>query len=196
MSEPSAKDPSSPSANRAMNVKISDEELKGRYSNVVRISHTREEFVLDFINMFPPQGSVTARVITSPGHLKRLIRALEPADLETSFGELLELAPQLRSDRQTLPKRLGLGGRELRFIEQLLNGQTSARHAMTEGTLGPTSTLQLYALLELHDALMWTEIGERQPSIRARDARRTMIGLARQPRTTLPFGKPPGDDEP
>lgn len=59
-----------------VNIKIADEELKGRYANLVRITHTREEFILDFINMVPPQGAVTARVITSPGHLKRLIRAL------------------------------------------------------------------------------------------------------------------------
>ncbi len=63
-------------AGKGMNVKITDEELKGRYANLVRITHTREEFILDFINMVPPQGAVTARVITSPGHLKRLIRAL------------------------------------------------------------------------------------------------------------------------
>ncbi len=62
--------------NPEMNVKISDEELKGRYANLVRVTHTREEFFLDFINMLPPQGMVTARVITSPGHIKRLIRAL------------------------------------------------------------------------------------------------------------------------
>ncbi len=61
---------------KGMNVKIGDDELKGRYANLVRITHTREEFILDFINMVPPQGAVTARVITSPGHLKRLIRAL------------------------------------------------------------------------------------------------------------------------
>ena len=66
-----------PRQQKGMNVKIGDEELKGRYSNLVRVTHTREEFVLDFINMIPPQGAVTARVITSPGHLKRLIRALD-----------------------------------------------------------------------------------------------------------------------
>ena len=55
-----------------LNVKISDDELKGRYSNLLRITHTREEFILDFINLAPPQGVVTARIITSPGHLKRI----------------------------------------------------------------------------------------------------------------------------
>lgn len=65
------------SSSKGMNVKITDEELKGRYANLVRISHTREEFILDYINMVPPQGAVTARVIMSPGHLKRLIGALQ-----------------------------------------------------------------------------------------------------------------------
>ncbi len=61
---------------KGLNVKITDDELRGRYANLVRITHTREEFILDFINMVPPQGLVTARVVTSPGHLKRVIAAL------------------------------------------------------------------------------------------------------------------------
>jgi hypothetical protein len=75
-----------------LNVKISDDELKGRYSNLLRIAHTREEFILDFINLLPPQGIVTARILTSPGHLKRIIRALS-ANLERyeeSFGPIQE----------------------------------------------------------------------------------------------------------
>ncbi|MEM8993284.1 MAG: DUF3467 domain-containing protein [Acidobacteriota bacterium] len=66
-----------PGQNQNLNVKISDDELKGRYANLVRISHTREEFILDFINFVPPQGMVTARMIMSPGHIKRLITALD-----------------------------------------------------------------------------------------------------------------------
>jgi hypothetical protein len=82
------------SQRKAMNIKIADEELKGRYANLVRITHTREEFILDYINMVPPQGAVTARVITSPGHLKRLIRALgENLRLyEQKFGQVQEAA--------------------------------------------------------------------------------------------------------
>jgi hypothetical protein len=78
-----------------LNVKISDDELKGRYSNLLRIAHTREEFILDFINLLPPQGIVSARIITSPGHLKRIIRALS-ANLERyeqAFGVIVE-APE------------------------------------------------------------------------------------------------------
>lgn len=80
--------------NQALNVKIDDEELKGRYSNLLRITHTREEFILDFINLVPPQGIVTSRIVTSPGHLKRIIRALS-ANLdryEQLFGVIQEAA--------------------------------------------------------------------------------------------------------
>ena len=78
-----------------LNVKISDDELKGRYSNLLRITHTREEFILDFINFVPPQGIVTARILTSPGHFKRTIRALS-ANLERyeqTYGVIQE-APE------------------------------------------------------------------------------------------------------
>jgi hypothetical protein len=61
---------------RGINIKIDDDELKGRYSNLLRITHTREEFILDFINLVPPQGVVAARIVTSPGHMKRIVSAL------------------------------------------------------------------------------------------------------------------------
>lgn len=78
-----------------LEIKIDDEELKGRYSNLLRITHTREEFILDFIQLVPPQGVVTARVVTSPGHLKRIVRALAAnlARYEEAFGPLAEAAP-------------------------------------------------------------------------------------------------------
>jgi hypothetical protein len=68
-------------ANEELNIKIADEELMGRYSNLLRITHTREEFILDFINLVPPQGIVTARVVTTPSHAKRVLQALA-ANLE------------------------------------------------------------------------------------------------------------------
>ena len=84
---------------KGLNVKISDEELKGRYSNLLRITHTREEFILDFINLVPPQGIVTSRIVTSPGHLKRIIRALSTNldRYEQLFGTIQE-APEPAGD--------------------------------------------------------------------------------------------------
>lgn len=78
--------------NPSLNIKITDDELKGRYSNLVRITHTREEFIFDFINYVPPQGAVTARVIMSPGHAKRLTQALAHnlQGYEAAFGMIHE----------------------------------------------------------------------------------------------------------
>lgn len=80
--------------NEGLEIRIADEELKGRYSNLLRITHTRDEFVLDFINLVPPQGMVTARLITSPGHLKRILHALSTnlARYEETFGPIQEAA--------------------------------------------------------------------------------------------------------
>lgn len=57
-------------------IKADDKTLQGVYSNAMQITHTKEEFVLDFFNTFPPQGTLNARVILSPGHLKRVAEAL------------------------------------------------------------------------------------------------------------------------
>lgn len=59
-----------------MSIKIPDEVLKGVYSNMMQVFHTKEEFVLDFMGGFPPQGIVNARVIVSPSHVKRILNAL------------------------------------------------------------------------------------------------------------------------
>jgi hypothetical protein len=87
------------SETQGVNIKIADEELKGRYSNLLRITHTREEFILDFINLVPPQGAVTARIVTSPGHMKRIVHALA-ANLqryEKQHGTIRE-APEPQAD--------------------------------------------------------------------------------------------------
>ncbi|MEM7052821.1 MAG: DUF3467 domain-containing protein [Acidobacteriota bacterium] len=80
---------------QGLNVKIDDDELKGRYSNLLRITHTREEFILDFINLVPPQGIVTSRIVASPGHLKRIIGALEAnvKRYEENHGPIREAPP-------------------------------------------------------------------------------------------------------
>lgn len=87
MSEPT--EPDAPS--QPVNIKIDDDELKGRYTNLLRITHTSEEFILDFINLAPPQGVVTARLVTSPGHLKRIIGALQTnlQRYEETFGPIV-----------------------------------------------------------------------------------------------------------
>ena len=66
----------------------------GVYSNYMLVTHTKEEFILDFMMVSPPAGSVTARVVTSPGHMKRMISALTEnvKKYESKFGKLIEAA--------------------------------------------------------------------------------------------------------
>ena len=73
-------------------VKASDDKLKGEYSNVAQIIHTKEEFVLDFLNVFPPTGTLNARIIVSPGHFKRMASAMieNLKKYEQQFGKLEE----------------------------------------------------------------------------------------------------------
>ncbi len=77
-----------------INIKMDDKVLKGVYANAMGISHSKEEFVLDFLNIYPWQrtGVVTSRVITSPGHIKRIFKALEEniKKYEKKFGKIEE----------------------------------------------------------------------------------------------------------
>ena len=72
-----------------------DHDLKGHYSNMAQISHTQEEFILDFFSITPPVGVLASRVIVSPGHLKRLIAALveNMKNYETNFGTVASTEP-------------------------------------------------------------------------------------------------------
>lgn len=71
----------------------------GVYSNLMMISHRREEFVLDFLFVQPQRGpsgeavaSLRSRVITTPEHVKRVLRALEEnvRRYEAAFGAIPE----------------------------------------------------------------------------------------------------------
>lgn len=60
-------------------IKATDNELKGSYSNAVQVTHSKEEFVLDFMNIFPWQklGLLVGRILLSPSHAKRLTQAMQ-----------------------------------------------------------------------------------------------------------------------
>lgn len=75
-------------ADEQIHIKIPEEILRGVYANQMVVRHSHEEFVIDFINVCPPEGIVNARVIVSPGHLKRMVAALAEnlARYEQRFG--------------------------------------------------------------------------------------------------------------
>ena len=82
--------------NKQIQIKAKDDDLKVSYANLMQVSHTKEEFCLDFFNVFPPQGVLTARVIMSPAHLKRVIGALgeNMHNYEEKFGQVEAAKPK------------------------------------------------------------------------------------------------------
>lgn len=96
--------------NPNVNIKITDDILKGVYANMMMVAHTKEEFVLDFINMLPPSGIVNARVVTSPEHLKRIVAALSEnvKKYEEQFGTIkVEAASSVSNSSSTSEKSFG-----------------------------------------------------------------------------------------
>ena len=61
-----------------LNIEISEEIADGIYSNLAIITHSNSEFVLDFVRVMPgvPKAKVKCRVLLTPQHAKRLMRAL------------------------------------------------------------------------------------------------------------------------
>lgn len=61
-----------------LNIEISEEVAEGQYANLAIITHSHAEFVIDFVNVMPgtPKSKVKSRIILTPQHAKRLMRAL------------------------------------------------------------------------------------------------------------------------
>lgn len=73
-----------------MQIKADDVTLRGQYVNAMQVTHTKDEVVLDFFSLLPPQGQLVARVVTNPAHAKRMIAALNEnlARYEQQFGSV------------------------------------------------------------------------------------------------------------
>lgn len=75
-----------------INIELDESIAEGVYSNLAIINHSSSEFVLDFVNIMPglPKAKVKSRIVLTPQHAKRLIKAL--ADnvhrFEMSHGEI------------------------------------------------------------------------------------------------------------
>ena len=71
-----------------MEIKIADNFAGGEYANAMQVAHTKDEVLLTFFNIVSPSGRVCAKIITSPGHLKRMTMALNDnlKKYEEKFG--------------------------------------------------------------------------------------------------------------
>jgi hypothetical protein len=77
-----------------LNIELSEEIAQGEYSNLAIITHSNQEFVVDFIRVMPgiPKAKVRSRVILTPQHAKRLMHALAEnvRKYEAAQGEIVE----------------------------------------------------------------------------------------------------------
>lgn len=76
-------------------VSAGDDLTRGRYSNNMFITHSPEEFILDWLLSSPTGTHLVSRVILSPGHVKRVISALEDnlRKYEDQFGPIRAIEP-------------------------------------------------------------------------------------------------------
>ena len=81
-----------------LKIELTPEVATGHYSNLAVISHSGQEFYLDFVAMAPnmPQAKVISRIIMPPENAKNLLFALRDnvSKYEQTFGEIVRKAPK------------------------------------------------------------------------------------------------------
>jgi hypothetical protein len=81
--------------NNQLNIEISEEVAEGSYANLAIITHSTAEFVIDFVNVMPgtPKSRVKSRIIFTPMHAKRFMKALEEniQRYEAANGDIKDL---------------------------------------------------------------------------------------------------------
>jgi hypothetical protein len=75
-----------------INIELDDKTAEGTYANLAIINHSVSEFIVDFISVMPgqPKAKVKSRIILTPQHAKRLVKALAEnvKRFEKSHGEI------------------------------------------------------------------------------------------------------------
>lgn len=63
---------------KQLNIELPEDVAEGQYSNLAIISHNHSEFIVDFVMIAPnmPKAKVKSRIILTPQHAKRLMKAL------------------------------------------------------------------------------------------------------------------------
>ena len=83
---------------KELKIELPAEVAAGKYSNLAVISHSAQEFFLDFVTVAPnmPQAKVQSRVVMTPENVKNLIFALRDniAKYEATFGEIEHKVPK------------------------------------------------------------------------------------------------------
>lgn len=89
-----------------INIEISEEVAEGTYANLAIITHSHAEFVIDFVSVMPgtPKSKVKSRIILTPQHAKRLMRAI------TENIQKYEVANGVIKDLEEIQLPLNFGG--------------------------------------------------------------------------------------
>lgn len=89
-----------------LSIELSPEVAEGTYSNLAIIQHSNAEFIVDFVQVMPgvPKANVKSRIILTPQHAKRLLKALvdNVKKFESQNGVIKELEPM-----QGIPMNFG-----------------------------------------------------------------------------------------
>jgi hypothetical protein len=82
-----------------INIELPEDMAEGIYSNLAIISHSPQEFVIDYIRVMPgvPKAKVKARIVVTPEHAKRLMKALidNVKRYEQQFGPITDKEPPM-----------------------------------------------------------------------------------------------------
>ncbi len=78
---------------KQIELKIADNIPGAEYANAMQVNHNRDEFQMMFLNILGQSGRVSAKIISSPGHYKRMLAAMQDnlKKYEEKFGEIKEV---------------------------------------------------------------------------------------------------------
>ncbi|HQT97085.1 MAG: DUF3467 domain-containing protein [Desulfobacteria bacterium] len=79
-----------PESSKQIQISTGDELSRGRYSNNMLVSHSSEEFIVEWLLSSPSGTHLVSRIVVSPGHMKRIIDALSEnlRRYESQFGAI------------------------------------------------------------------------------------------------------------
>jgi Protein of unknown function (DUF3467) len=91
-----------------INIELDEKVAEGIYSNLAIINHSPSEFVIDFVTIMPgvPKSKVKSRIILTPQHAKRFLKALGENihRFEVAHGEIKD------SEQPPIPLNFGPTG--------------------------------------------------------------------------------------
>ena len=82
---------------QGLQIELSPDVATGHYSNLAVVSHSGQEFFLDFVAMAPNMpNKVVSRIIMTPENAKNLLMAMRDnvAKYEATFGEIVRKMPK------------------------------------------------------------------------------------------------------